>query len=309
MRVAVIGAGGLGGCIGGLMAHAGEDVSLIARGANLDAIRANGLTVKSVSAGEFNLPLFATDDPTEVGPVDLVLFCVKTYDTDGAAEQIRPLIGPDTIALSVQNGVDGADRIADIIGYEHVIGSMALINAHLDAPGVVVQHTNAGLEIGELDGGFSQRTEDLGKTLERAGIPCVVRSDIRSSIWIKFGGFLAIAGVESAAQLPAGPLLACPESRELIRGMLEETAAVAKATGVELKDSYVDDTMGLIDLHIPPTHMASMLVDLRAGRRLEVDSINGALVRLGKEHGVPTPLNFALYAVLKASADGAPDLP
>ena len=309
MRVAVMGTGGLGGCFGGLLAHAGEDVSLIARGANLDAIRTNGLTVKSIPAGEFNLPLSATDNPADIGPVDLVLFCVKTYDTDLAAEQIRPLIGPGTIALSVQNGVDGADRIASVIGYEHVIGAISLVNASLESPGVVVQHMNPGTQIGELDGSTTQRIEDLVKTFERAGIPCAARTDIRSAIWEKFGAFVALVGAETAARLPAGPLMACPETRELIRGMLEETAAVAKATGIELKSGYVDGIMGSIDEHVPPTHRGSMYVDLVAGKRLELDAINGVLVRMGKEHGVPTPLNFALYALLKPYADGAPTVP
>ena len=309
MRIAVMGTGGLGGCIGGLMAHAGEDVSLVARGANLAAIRAKGLTVKSTSAGEFNLRLNATDDPADIGPVDLVLFCVKTYDTEEAAELIRPLVGEKTTVMSVQNGLDSPDRIANILGYEHVIGAMSKMTAHLEAPGVVAQHTNLGLEIGELDGGFSQRTEDLGKAIERAGIPCVVRTDIRSSIWEKFGAFVALVGPECAARLPAGPLLARPETRELMRGILQETAAVAKARGVQLKDSYVNDTMSLIDEHIPPTHVGSMLVDLDTGKRLELDAINGALVRLGKEHGVPTPLNSTVYALLKPYVDGAPELP
>ena len=211
--------------------------------------------------------------------------------------------------MSLQNGVDGADRIASVIGYEHVIGAMALTNAHLDAPGVVTQHTNPGIEIGELDGSSSQRTDDLGKAFERAGIPCKVRSDIRSSIWVKFGAFVALVGAESAARLPAGPLKACPETRELMRGMLGEVVAVAKASGIELEGGYVDDTFDMIGSLAPATHMGSMLVDLNAGRRLELDAINGALVRIGKEHGVPTPLNFALYALLKPYANGAPELP
>ena len=190
MRVAVMGTGGLGGCIGGLMAHAGEDVSLIARGANLEAIRNNGLTVKSIPAGEFNVRLQATDRPEEIGPVDLVLFCVKTYDTDVAVELIRPLIDRDTLVMSLQNGVSGADSIARTIGYKNVIGAISLINAHLETPGLVVQHINPGLQIGELDGSSSTRTEELGKAFERAGIPCTVRPDIRSSIWEKFGAFV-----------------------------------------------------------------------------------------------------------------------
>ena len=309
MRVAVMGTGGLGGCIGGLLAHAGEDVSLIARGANLEALRAKGLTVKSIPAGEFNLPLFATNDPADIGSVDLVLFCVKTYDTDGAAEQIRPLIGSDTIVLSTQNGVDGADRIASVIGYEHVLGAISTVNAHLEAPGVVVQHLNHGMEIGELDGRASQRTEEVVKTFERAGIPCTARTDIWSAIWEKFGAFVALVGTETAARLPAGPLRSCPEAQELMKGILEETAAVAEATGIKLKESYVEDALLLINEVAPPTHMGSMYVDLLAGKRLEVDAINGALVRIGKEHGVPTPFNLAVYALLKPYADGVPELP
>lgn len=142
----------------------------------------------------------------------------------------------------------------------------------------------------------------------RAGIPCTARKDIRPAIWEKFGAFVAIAGAESAARLPAGPLRAWPEVQELLRGMLEETVAVAEATGIKLRDGYVEDTLGRVNV-FTPTHMASMYVDLLEGKRLEVDGINGALVRMGKEHGVPTPLNFALYALLKPYADGPPTIP
>jgi len=156
---------------------------------------------------------------------------------------------------------------------------------------------------------FHKRTEELGKAFERAGIPCTVRPDIRSSIWEKFGVFVGLVGVESAARLPAGPVWDHPETRELMRGILLETGAVAKATGVELRTDYADYMMGMVDEHVPGTHKGSMLVDLQAGRRLELEAINGELVRLGREHGVPTPLSYAVYALLCPFANGTPEMP
>ena len=308
MRIAVMGAGGLGGCLGGLLARDGHDVSLVARGPHLDAIRSRGLTVKSIPFGEFVATPFATDDPAQIGPVDLVLFCVKLFDTEEAANLMLPLIGPDTVVLSVQNGVDAEDRIASVIGYEHVIGAMAMMTGHIESPGVVEQLANIGLHIGELDGSSSERIEMLTKTFESSGVPTTARTDIRFGIWQKFAAFVSLVGVETVTRLPAGPLLANRESKALIRGIVAEVEEVAEAVGIEMSVSLTDDTMGMIE-SLPPNHKPSMYADLVADKRLELDGLNGALQRFGKEYAVPTPLNFAVYASLMPYADGAPKMP
>ena len=310
MRVAVMGSGGLGGFFGGLLARAGEDVTFIARGAHLEAIRASGLTVKSELVGEFSVPARATSDPAEIGPVDLVLFTVKTYDLDAAMEQIRPLVGPETIVLPLQNGVDVADRLAGVVGRESVLGGLTYIGSGIESPGVIAQRYSAGAMIlfGELDGGTSPRTERLRATFERAGITTELLTDVRIALWEKYLTVCANGGVTALTRLPVGPIFACPETKALYRGVMEEVEAVARAKGVGLPPDCVDRAMTLVS-KFAPWARASMANDLAAGRRLELEILNGTVVRLGREAEVPTPLNFAIYAALKPYADGPPAIP
>ena len=307
MRIAIIGAGGTGGYFGGLLARAGEDITFIARGAHLDALRAHGITVQSPTE-QFTVPAQATDDPASVGPVDFVLFCVKAYDTESAAEQIRPLVGTDTMLLSVQNGIDNEERIAAIVGREQVIGGFAGVVAKIERPGVIAVTVPIGggyMRIGELPRGTSARVERLRETLVHANIPTEVLPDISVGLWEKFLFICALSGVTSLTRLPTGPIFACAETRAFYRGVMEEVAAVARARGVALTDDVVDRWMEQ-SAAVPGGAYGSMYHDLAAGRRMELDSLNGTLVRLGQECGVPTPLNFAIYAALKPYADGAP---
>lgn len=304
-----MGAGGTGGYFGGLLGRAGEDVTLMARGTHLEAMRAGGLTVKSRLAGDFTLRLKATSDPHEVGPVELVLFCVKAYDTAAAAEQIRPLVGPDTMVLSVQNGIDNEERIAQVVGSEHVIGAVAQVMSVIEAPGVVAQTAGPGrIILGELAGGTSPRTERLLATFQRAGIAAELRPDIRVALWEKFLFICAYSGVTALTRLPIGPILTYPETRALFRGTIEEVEAVGRASGIALSEGCVDQTLALA-AGVEPWGRSSLYYDLAAGRRLEVEALNGRAVRLGRERGIPTPLNFAIYAALKPYADGAPTSP
>ena len=309
MRMAVIGAGGTGGYFGGLLARAGEDVTFIARGAQLEALRTQGLTLKSRLAGTFTLPVQATDNPSEVGPVDLILFCVKTYDTDTAAESIRPLIRPDTVLLSLQNGIDNEERIARVAGHASGIGAVAYVSSAIKAPGVVAQTSGPGkIILGELSGGASARTERLHNVLQRAGITVEVHSDIRVVLWQKFLFICAFSGVTAVTRLPIGTILADPETHDLFRGTVEEVEAVVRASGIDLPADCVEQAMATAAAAEPGAR-GSLYHDLAVGRRLELEGLNGEVVRRGREHGVLTPLNFAIYAALRPYVDGAPVLP
>ncbi len=306
MRIAVMGTGGTGGYFGGLLVRAGEDVTLIARGAHLAAIRARGLTVKSRLVGDFTVPARATDDPATVGPVELVLFCVKSYDTHSAIELIRPLVGPDTMILSVQNGIDSAERIARVVGKSAVLGAVAGVSSIVEAPGVI--HHKAGPDVirfGELLGGTSQRTERLLGVLRRAGIKAELHANIELAIWEKFVLICGLSAVTALTRLPLGPVLACPETRALLRGTIEEVDAVGRASKIALPPDSVDRTMAMLR-SADPSVRGSLYYDLAAGRRLELETLNGTVVRLGRERGIPTPFNFAIYAALKPYADGGP---
>src|ERR687890_199146 len=235
MRIAVVGVGGTGGYFGGLLARAGQDVTFIARGAHLEALRTRGLTVESKLAGTFTVSVQATDAPSEVAPVDLILFCVKTYDTDTAAESIRPLIRPDTMLISLQNGIDNEERIARAAGYTSRLGAVAYVVSAIKAPGVVAQTAGPGkIILGELSGGASARKERLRDVLQRAGITAEVHPDIRVVVWQKFFFICAFSGVTAVTRLPIGTILADSVTRALFRGVAEEVEAGARAEGIEL---------------------------------------------------------------------------
>src|SRR5579875_2514971 len=291
MRVAVIGAGGTGGFFGGLLARGGEEVVFIARGAHLEAIRRHGLAVKSRLAGEFTVRAQATDNPAEVGPVDLVLVCVKTYSLDEAVAMLPPLAGPGTAILSVQNGIDNEDRIARAVGPGHVLGAVAHVSSLIESPGVVAQVAGLGkLLFGELDGSRSARVGRLRDVFVRSGIAAEVRDDIRTALWEKFVMICGVSGVTALTRLPIGPILATPETARVLRGTMEEVEAMDLAGSFE------------------PEMRGSMAHDLAAGRRLELEALNGTVVRLGQARGIPTPFNFVIYAALKPFVAGTPAL-
>ncbi len=305
MRIAIMGAGGQGGYFGGMLARAGEEVTFIARGAHLEAIKANGLRVKTVDAGEFTIDAKATDDPSEIGPVDLVMFCVKTYDTEAAAMQIRSIVGPDTMVACTQNGVDSAERIEPVIGHGRFIPCVNYVNSIIEEPGVIAVKFAGMTSLGELDGSMTARIGLLIKAFERAGINVELRSDIRAYLWEKFAAFCGFASVEVLTRLPAGPVRECPETNDMWVRALGEVMEVAQAVGVVLSDDYLDRTRELV-ASLPATHRPSMYYDLNDGKRLELESLNGTVVRLGREYGVDTPMNFAIYAALKPYIDGTP---
>jgi 2-dehydropantoate 2-reductase len=316
MRVAVVGAGGVGGMLGGFLARAGKDVTLIARGANLRALRADGLTLKTLDEGDMHLEVRATDDPGEVGSVDLVWFCVKTYDVEAAARDTAPLVGPGTLILPTQNGVEAAEQVAAVVGAAHVLGCTAVAGGTLVAPGVIAQKVRRMyVKFGERAGGASRRTDDLHDFLRdaflRGGIETEVSPDIQREIWEKLMLTSVTLGLVSLTRLPLGPLFSRPPTAALARGLMEEAAAVARARGIPLPRSRGEELFEWLRklAEANPSARGSMYFDLAEGRRLELDAINGAVSRMGRELGVATPLNDAVYAALAPYADGAPAVP
>ncbi|NIO04134.1 MAG: 2-dehydropantoate 2-reductase [Proteobacteria bacterium] len=306
MRIAVFGAGGMGGFFGGVLARGGKDVTLIARGAHLEAIRANGLTVKSQVFGDFTVAVRATDDAREVGPVDLILFCVKTYDLEAAAEQSRPFLGENTLVVPVQNGIEVPGHLARLLGEKHVLGGLTYVGGSIDAPGVVAQRGKTGeLIFGELQGGKSPRTERVLSALRQAGLDAILDTDIRRKMWEKFIVICANGGVLALLRQPFGPIFASPEASQLMRGTMEEVYALARSSGIDLPAETVDRLFEFVKKNVNPTAQSSILQDLLAGRRLELEYLNGAAVRLGREFGVSTPFNFVIYAALKPYVQGS----
>lgn len=309
MRVAVVGAGGIGGYFGGLLARGGAEVVLIARGAHLRAIQERGLILKSQLFGEFTIPVQATDDADQVGEMDLVLFCVKAYDLEEAARQCRSLVGPNAAVIPVQNGIDVPERLEGILGEGRVLGGMTYVAGKIEAPGVVAQRGTSGeLIFGELGGGTSGRAERILDFFRQAGLPAELRTDIRVRLWEKFIVICATGGVLALLRMPFGAVFASPEASELLRGVMGEVAQIARASGVDLPEGTVERLYDFLRAKMAPVAKSSQLQDLEAGRRLELEFLNGTAVRLGRELGVPTPLNFAIYAALKPYVDGPPVL-
>jgi 2-dehydropantoate 2-reductase len=309
MRIAVIGAGGTGGYFGGLLARAGDEVVFVARGPHLEAIRRSGLIVKSRLSGDFTVSAQATNDPGTIGPVDLVLFCVKAYDTTRAAEMLRTLMGRETMILSVQNGIDNEERIARVAGPAHVLGAVAQVSSVIESPGVISQTAGPGKIIfGEMDGGPTPRTARIRDAFRQAGIDAELRSDMRVALWEKFVFICGVSGVTALTRLPIGQILSDPETGAFLRSTMAEVEAVAHAEGIAVPAGYAQRAFAFME-SLEPWMRGSMYYDLAAGRRLELETLNGTVVRLGRGRSIATPLNFAIYAALKPYADGPPASP
>jgi 2-dehydropantoate 2-reductase len=299
MRIVVIGAGGTGGYFGGLLARAGEDVTFLARGTQLEALRTHGLTVKSRLVGTFSLSVRATNDSQEIGPVDLVLFCVKTYDTRTASAGLHLLIGPNTVVLPIQNGIDAVEHLSQEVGEQHLIGGVAYVTSQIESPGVIAQTAGSGsIQLGELAGGQSERTRRLQQILRQAGISVELPDDIRVALWEKFLFICAFSGVTALTRLSLGQILAYEETSELLTAVMKEGEVLARASGIALPIDIIARNLATLKT-LEPWAMGSMAFDLLAGRRLEIEALNGTMVRLGKEHNLSLPFNYAIYAALK----------
>jgi 2-dehydropantoate 2-reductase len=303
-RIAIMGSGGVGGYFGGRLAQAGMDVRFIARGAHLAAMRERGLRINSPLGDAHIEPVRATDNPAEIGPVDYVLFATKLWDTQSAGEACRPLIGPETAVISLQNGVDAEERLAVILGADHVMGGVAAISAVIGAPGVI-DHLGgfASISFGELDGSRSARAERLMAALHEAGINAKIPDDIGKTIWRKFIFLVGLSALTSVTRKTIGPLREDPECRALLARVLAETAAVARARGIAIDEDTAEERLTFLD-NLPASMTSSMAGDLERGNRLELDWLSGAVVRMGRELGVDTPANGFINTALKLSASG-----
>jgi 2-dehydropantoate 2-reductase len=307
MRVAIMGSGGVGGYYGGMLARAGNDVTFIARGEHLHAMLANGLRVKTAHVGEFAIPAKATEAPHEIGPVDLVLFCVKTYDTSTAAEMIRPLVGPDTMVLTLQNGVESPERIGRVIGIEHVIGGTTYVSSKIESPGVIKEIWDRKAYLGELNGERTSRIEQLVQSLEQAQVQVEISPDIHVAMWGKLLAVSAFTGVCCVTRLPAGAVRSCRETTSLLWGAVNEGISVAKATGSVMPDGLLDQLRAVSE-SMDPMLRPSMHYDIEKGKPLELEDMIGVIVRKGEQFHVATPLTFAMYAALKPYVNGPPDV-
>lgn len=299
-----MGTGGVGGYFGGRLAAAKFDVTFIARGQHLDAIRRDGLKVESENGDLHIHPTKVTDVPADIGPVDYVLFAVKLWDTVPAAHGIRPLIGARTAVISFQNGVDAENQLSDILGRAHVMGGIAQIAALIAAPGLI-RHTGtmANLIFGELGGERSQRSENLLAAFRTAGVDAEISQDIEKTIWQKFVFLVGLSGLTTVTRHSIGPVREDPRTRELLVLVMKETVAVARAKHISIDDGFVDDRLTLIDT-LPADMTSSMQHDFERGNRLELDWLSGAVESMGQALGVDTPANSFIYTALKLNKDG-----
>ena len=297
MRIAVYGAGGVGGYFGGRLARAGADVHFLARGVHLRALREQGLRVRSVQ-GDFEVRAPATDDPAEVGPCDFVLFCVKTFDTDAAAARLGPLLAVDTAVVSLQNGVENEEKLARAVGEDHVMGAAAFIFAEIAEPGVI-RHTGgpASITFGELDGRASERAQRLLACCEQAGVGAELSADIKTVLWAKFAFICAQAGLTATVRLPIGEIRAAAAAWAAFSRLVAEVCAVAEAEGHTVPPAAQERALALAQAM--PGSFSSLHDDLVAGRRMELEALHGFVVRRAAQHGLAVPTSEAVYAILQ----------
>jgi 2-dehydropantoate 2-reductase len=306
MRFAVVGSGAVGGYYGARLARAGQDVSFIARGAHLEAIRGRGLSIRS-PLGDFTVRAPAEQDPARVGPVDVVLFAVKTYDNDTALPMLRPLAGPSTVVLTLQNGVDSVDQVSAVAGARAVLAGPTYIATALEEPGVIVQTgTHRRIVFGEVFGdrlATSERASRLCDVLSSADVQAEAVPDGRVPLWEKFIYLAPFAAFTGAARQPVGGLWSQAGFREVFVQALGEVERVARAEGVPVSPTVKEEIVKYVE-SVPPTMRSSLLIDLQQGKRIEVEALAGSVVRRGRAAGVETPLMLALYSVLKPYENG-----
>ena len=303
MKIAIFGSGGVGGYFGGRLAAAGEDVTFIARGTHLAALQQGGLHIDSPNGALHLSTVQATDDPAMVGPVDVVLFTVKLYDVDAAAAALEPMIGPNTVVITLQNGVDAVDMVAKHVGAEHVAGGVAYIVIVIDQPGHLRHTTAQQLVFGERDGTRSPRLVAFEEAGIRAGFQATASTTMETDLWIKFVRLATWSGMTTVTRSSMAVVRDNAELFAMMMAAIDETIAVGRAHGIVFPPTLVDDTLALIR-SFPATSKSSMLEDFERGRRLELPWLSGAVVRLGKAVGVPTPTHQFIAAVLQPFVNG-----
>ncbi len=305
MRIVIMGAGGLGGYFGARLAAAGNDVAFVARGAHLAAIRGNGLRVES-ALGDLHLrDVVATGDAASLAPADVVIIAVKLWDTEAAAQAVKPLVRPGTAVVSFQNGVSKDDVLTRILGRETVIGGVGQIGVVIASPGVI-RHTGTMAKVifGELDNAHTPRVDALLETCHAAAIDAEIPPDINLAIWQKFAMLVPMAACTAGMRSTIGPIRANPQTRAFLADVMREVVAVGHALGIGLDADFVAERMAFIDT-LPAQMTASMQGDLARGNRLELPWFSGAVVELGRRTGVPTPLNRAVADLLALYVNGA----
>ncbi|HEU4870759.1 MAG TPA: 2-dehydropantoate 2-reductase [Pyrinomonadaceae bacterium] len=299
MRIAVFGTGGVGGYFGGRLAHAGEDVTFIARGEHLRAIRDNGLRVDSQLGDFVVLPAKATDDVNEIGEVDLVIVGVKAWQVPEAARAIKPLVGPDTSVLPLQNGVEAVSQLVQELGADRVIGGLCRIVSFVVGPGHI-RHAGftPSIVIGELDNQRSERIASIERVFQHAGVQITIAPDIQVALWTKFLFIASFSGVGAVANAPAGVLRTEPKWREQMLAAMNEIYLLAHARGIKLPSDSIDNAMAAISA-LPEDGTSSMQRDIAAGKPSELESQNGAVVRMANESGIDVPTHALIYETLK----------
>ena len=303
MRIAIVGSGGVGGYFGGRLAAAGADVSFLARGAHLEAMRARGLRITSPK-GNLHLPrVTAESDPAAIGPVDVAFFAVKLYDTETALALLPPLVGPGTIVVGFQNGVETVASLTRAVGAAHTAGGVSYVSAVIAEPGVIRHTAMDHLIFGMPDGSQSPQLDALLEACRPAGFQSTLSRDITVDIWTKFVRLSVFSGMTAVTRGPIGVIVNDPELLEMLKAAVRETLAVAHAKGVAVP-STIDEDVAAAYKALPPQAKASMLEDLERSRRIELPWLSGAVVRLGREAGVPTPIHAFINAVLKPHVNG-----
>lgn len=308
MRFAILGSGAVGGYFGARLARAGQDVAFIARGAHRDAIRERGLEIRSAKLGDFVVRAPAESDTSRIGPVDVVIVAVKAYDNDTAFPMIPALLGPDTVVLTLQNGVDNVHQLAGIVGEARVLGGTTYVATALEGPGLIVQTgVHRSIIFGEVFGarGLTPRVQAIADVMAPADIQVTAVPDARTPLWDKFVYLVPFSGFTGAARLPIGYIWKHPHVREMFYAAAREVAAVAAAEGVTISPNRFQ-TLDEYMANIPPTTRSSLLIDLEQGKRIEVEALQGAALRRAAAHGVPAPIVSTLYAALKAWESGDP---
>lgn len=304
MHIAVMGTGGVGGYFGARLAQSGCTVTFIARGQQLAALQQHGLSVTSALGDLHIAKPTVTDDPAQIGPVDLVLFGVKLWDTETAALAIAPLVGPETAVVSFQNGVQKDDVLRRVLGTQAVMGGVCYIAATIAKPGVI-QHTGTlqKLVFGEYDGTRSPRAERFYDACRRAGIDAEISPDIQLALWEKFVFLVGLSGTTASMRRPLGPIRAHPQTRAFLHDAMREVVAVGRAQQVRLAEDFADNRLAFCD-GLPAAMTSSMHHDLERGSRLEVPWLSGDVVERGRVTGIPTPVNRAIFDILVLHAQG-----
>ncbi len=306
LRVTIVGAGGVGACFGGRLAQGGCDVGFVARGPQLAALRANGLHVES-ELGEIHLPqVRASENPAELGPADIVLICVKLWDTERAVQAIKPIVGPETAVISLQNGVEKEKMLRKILGSEAVVGGVSYVVAKILQPGVVKQTGKMQrLVFGETDGSVSRRTEMFLAACQRAAIEAEISPDIQRAIWEKFVFVTGTSATTAPMRSTLGPIRANPRTRAFLLDVMREVVAVGRAHHVALPEDFAENRLAFCD-RLSPEMTSSMHTDLDHGKPLELEWLSGSVAELGEAVGVPTPLNRAVRDIMELYRRGQP---